>query len=156
MCMTCSAACTTPILPTAALESRLLQAMKLVVNKLMAEMVVSLAEAEVMATQLQLDSNQLLDVIGLGVMNTPLYKLKGPMMANGMDFSPAHFPLKHANKDLTFALALAKEHGVATAMGTAAKGVFDRSMEQGLADKDYAAVHTTVRNAPKLAQRDDM
>ena len=52
-------------------------AMKLVVNKLMAEMAASLAEATVFADKLGLEGSVLLDVIGAGVMNAPLYKLKG-------------------------------------------------------------------------------
>merc|ERR1711988_1251003 len=92
--------------------------MKLVVNKIMAEMMASLAEGMVLTEAVGLDGNKLVEVLSLGAMANPMFALKGPKMSSD-DHAP-HFPLKHATKDLRFALNLAKAAGVPrTTMGQA-------------------------------------
>ena len=81
--------------------------MKLVVNMVMGDMMCALGEglALCQASDLPADAdNGLLKVLDLGIMANGLFKLKGPKMLRG-DHAP-NFPLKHAQKDMRFALQL--------------------------------------------------
>ena len=60
----------------------------------------------------------LLKVLDLGIMANGLFKLKGPKMLAG-DHAP-NFPLKHAQKDMRFALALGDQVGTALPLAAAA------------------------------------
>lgn len=55
-------------------------------------------------TQSGLKQQDLLDVLSLGVMNNPLFSMKGPAMLQGQ--FPTAFPLKHQQKDVRLALEL--------------------------------------------------
>ena len=50
--------------------------MKLVVNMMMGTMMTTLAEGLTLAEKADLDQKQLIEVLGLGVMNCPLYAMK--------------------------------------------------------------------------------
>lgn len=50
--------------------------MKLVVNMMMGTMMTTLAEGLTLAQKADLDQKQLVEVLGLGVMNCPLYAMK--------------------------------------------------------------------------------
>jgi 3-hydroxyisobutyrate dehydrogenase-like beta-hydroxyacid dehydrogenase len=71
-------------------------------------------------------------------MANPMFKGKGPSMIKG-EF-PAHFPLKHAQKDIRLALELAKSVGADLPTTTAANNVFLSVLESS-GDEDFAAVY---------------
>ena len=50
-----------------------------------------------------------MEVLELGVMSSALIKLKGPNLVKRK--YPTQFPLKHAQKDMRFALALGDQVG---------------------------------------------
>jgi 3-hydroxyisobutyrate dehydrogenase-like beta-hydroxyacid dehydrogenase len=73
---------------------------KLVVNMIMGTMMSSLSEGMSLASAANLPLDNILQVLDLGAMANPLFKMKGANIIN--DSYPAHFPLKHAQKDMRF------------------------------------------------------
>lgn len=114
--------------------------MKLCVNMMMAEQLAALGEALALAKAAGLpcdDQGGLLKVLELGVMNSGLVKLKGPKML-AEDYGP-HFPLKHAQKDIAFSLALADKLGVSLPVAAATNAQFVKAKKDH-GDDDFAAV----------------
>ncbi|KAL2488414.1 Glyoxylate/succinic semialdehyde reductase 1 [Forsythia ovata] len=93
--------------------------MKLVVNMIMGSMMNAFSEGLVLADKSGLNSQTLLDVLDLGAIANPMFKLKGPSMIQS-SYSPA-FPLKHQQKDMRLALALGDENAVPMPVAAAAK-----------------------------------
>ena len=74
-------------------------------------------------------------------MANGLIKLKGPPMINHA--YPAHFPLKHAQKDMRFALALASDLGISLPVSVAADEQFKKVLG-ARGDEDFAAVYEAL------------
>uniref|UniRef100_A0A6V1VYN4 6-phosphogluconate dehydrogenase NADP-binding domain-containing protein n=1 Tax=Heterosigma akashiwo TaxID=2829 RepID=A0A6V1VYN4_HETAK len=117
--------------------------MKLVVNKIMGTMLASLAEGMVLAKECGLSQEELLGILDLGAMANPMFKLKGPAMAAPGAAYPAAFPLKHAQKDMKFALALAAQLGVELPVAAAANAAYEQVLGAH-GDSDFAAVYEAV------------
>ncbi len=117
-------------------------AMKLTVNLVMAQMMVALSEGLALSGRAGLASDQVLEIFDAGVMANPLFRTKGPRMAAG-DFAAA-FPLKHAQKDLRLALALADELSQPLAGAAASNETFKRARALGLGEEDFSAVFRAV------------
>ncbi|CAH9117994.1 unnamed protein product [Cuscuta epithymum] len=96
--------------------------MKLVVNMIMASMMTAFAEGLVLADKSGLDQQTLLDVLNVGPVANPLFKMKGPTMIKH-NYSPRS-PLKHSQKDMRLALALGDEVGVSMPLAAATAEVF--------------------------------
>lgn len=77
-------------------------------------------------------------VLDLGAMACPLFKLKGPKML-AADYAPA-FPLKHACKDVRLAVGLGASLGLGLPIAAAADAAMARAIADGLGDSDFAAV----------------
>lgn len=112
--------------------------MKLVVNAVMGSMMAALAEGVALGTKAGLDGTTILEVLDAGATAAPMFKVKGPLLVR-REFEPA-FPLKHQQKDLRLALALAESlrqptPGIATTNET-----FKRAMAEGHGDEDMSAV----------------
>lgn len=75
-----------------------------------------------------------------------MFKLKGPLMASG-DFSPA-FPLKHAQKDMRFALGLGEAKAQPLPVAAAANAEYLRATAAH-ADDDFCAVIEALRSRAK-------
>ena len=138
--------------------------MKLVVNMVMGNMMCALGEglALCQASELPADADGgLLKVLDLGIMSgaawestkrrvdgvevdtrfshrsNGLFKLKGPKMLKG-DHAP-NFPLKHAQKDMRFALQLGDQVGTALPLAAAANAAYiAQRADHG--DDDFSAV----------------
>jgi glyoxylate/succinic semialdehyde reductase len=78
--------------------------MKLVVNMVMGGMMASFCEGMALAEAAGLQQSDLLEVLELGAIANPMFKMKGPAL-QARAFPPA-FPLKHQQKDMRLALAL--------------------------------------------------
>lgn len=78
--------------------------MKLVVNGVMGSMMAAFAEGMALADTAGLKQEDLLEVLDLGAMSNPMFRMKGPGIV-AEKFPPA-FPLKHQQKDLRLALAM--------------------------------------------------
>ncbi|CAI9107218.1 OLC1v1006526C1 [Oldenlandia corymbosa var. corymbosa] len=116
--------------------------MKLVVNMIMGSMMNAFSEGLVLADNSGLSSQTLLDVLELGAIANPMFKMKGPAMIQG-NYTPA-FPLKHQQKDMRLALALGDENAVSMPIAAAANEAFKKARNEGLGDLDFSAVHKTV------------
>ncbi|GAB4841589.1 Putative oxidoreductase glyr1 [Ancistrocladus abbreviatus] len=117
--------------------------MKLVVNMIMGSMMNAFAEGLELADKSGLNPETLLDVLDLGAMANPMFKLKGPSMIKN-SYSPA-FPLKHQQKDMRLALALGDENAVSVPVAAAANEAFKKARSMGLGDLDFSAVYETVK-----------
>lgn len=111
--------------------------MKLVVNMIMCVQLNAVAEGFNLASACGLDVNELAEVLNNGAMASPMVKGKLPMMAAN-NFAP-QFPLKHAQKDLRFAVALADAHDVAVPVAAASNEQF-KSIRARDGDLDFSAI----------------
>jgi len=117
---------------------------KLAVNMIMGTMLSSLGEGLALTKAAGIEAKLLLDVLDLGAMACPLFKLKGPKML-ASDYAPA-FPLKHARKDVRLALGLGSSLGLGMPVAAAADVAMLGAVESGLGDQDFAAVFQTQQN----------
>jgi len=114
--------------------------MKLVVNMVMGNMMCALGEglALCQASELPADNEGgLLKVLDLGIMANGLFKLKGPKMLKG-DHAP-NFPLKHAQKDMRFALQLGDQVSTPLPLAAAANAAYIAQRSKH-GDEDFSAV----------------
>lgn len=95
--------------------------MKLVVNMTMGSMMNAFAEGLMLAGRSGLNPQTLLDVLDLGAISNPMFRLKGPTMLQN-NYTPA-FPLKHQQKDMRLALALGDENAVSMPVAAASNEV---------------------------------
>jgi len=112
--------------------------MKLVVNMVMATMMTSLAEGLNLAGKAGIDPAEVVKVLGLGAMANPMFALKGPKIIQD-DHTP-NFPLKHAQKDLAFALTLAGQLGARVPTAQAADEEYRKALAAGEGERDFSAV----------------
>merc|ERR1719201_2459068 len=68
------------------------------------------------------DASGLLKVLDLGIMSNGMFRLKGPKMLKG-DHAP-NFPLKHAQKDMRFALGLGDQVSTPLPLAAAANAAY--------------------------------
>lgn len=121
---------------------------KLVVNSLMGTMLAAFGEGLALAESVGLDPDTMVQVIGQGAIQSPMYNLKGPKMIR-QDHAP-NFPLKHAHKDMKLACDLAKKAGVEYSVMDTAEALFAKArtaadgQETALADLDFSAVFEQV------------
>jgi len=139
--------------PQAGLGTR----MKLAVNLVMGAQLAALAEGVALAERAGLTADDLVTVLTEGAMASPMVKLKGKAMA-ARAYPPA-FPLKHAQKDLRFALGLADDLGLGLPVSAAANELYKRAKGEGFSDADFAAVAEAYargyRAHPKTAPGDE-
>lgn len=118
---------------------------KLVVNSLMGTMLAAFSEGLALAESVGLDGSKMIEVIGQGAIQCPLYGLKGPKMLK-KDHAP-NFPLKHAHKDMKLASDMAKAAGVEYSVMDKAELLFCETREDkdlDLADEDFSAVFEEI------------
>ncbi|KAH8065080.1 3-hydroxyisobutyrate dehydrogenase [Aureococcus anophagefferens] len=121
--------------------------MKLVVNMVMGDMMVALSEGLSLCGAAGLPGDAeagLLKVLDLGIMSNGMFRLKGPKMLAG-DHAP-NFPLKHAQKDMRFALNLGDQVGQALPVSAAANAAFLAARAQS-GDDDFSAVYEQQKAA---------
>lgn len=124
--------------------------MKLVVNMMMGTMVAALSEGLALAEACDLSKQDVLDVLDLGAMACPLYKMKGPGLVPDAGRShPPAFPLKHQQKDMRLALQLGDELAQALPVAAAANEAYKRARAAGQGDADFAAVYEAIYPAKK-------
>ncbi|XP_078433983.1 glyoxylate reductase 1 [Wolffia australiana] len=117
--------------------------MKLVVNMIMGGMINAFAEGLVLAESSGLSQRTLLDVLDLGAMSNPMFRMKGPAMMSS-NHAP-NFPLKHQQKDMRLALALGDELAVPMPVAAAANESFKKARSLGLGDEDFSAVYEVLK-----------
>lgn len=122
---------------------------KLVVNSLMGTMVAAFGEALCLTESMGLDANKMIEIIGQGAIQSPVYGLKGPKMVKSPADHATNFPLKHAHKDMALASAMAKKAGVEFTVMDQAEAVFRAARNDeklNLADLDFSAVFEKIRD----------
>ena len=122
---------------------------KLAVNMVMGTMLASLGEGLSLTKEAGIEAKLLLEVLDLGAMACPLFKLKGPKMLSS-DYAPA-FPLKHAEKDVKLAVALGQSLGLGLPIAAKAGTAMRAAIAQGLGDYDFAAVYEAQQKIPLAA-----
>mmetsp|Transcript_25831 Transcript_25831/g.31849 ORF Transcript_25831/g.31849 Transcript_25831/m.31849 type:complete len:320 (-) Transcript_25831:116-1075(-) len=118
---------------------------KLVVNSLMGTMVAAFGEALALAENTGLDPLKMIEVIGQGAIQSPVFALKGPKMV-AMNHAP-NFPLKHAHKDMKLASDMAKAANVEFSVMDRAEELFSKARsdeELNVADEDFSAVFEQI------------
>lgn len=118
---------------------------KLVVNSLMGTMLASFAEGLALSESMGLNPNTMIEVIGQGAIQSPMFNLKGPKMVV-RDHTP-NFPLKHAHKDMVLACEMAKDSGTEFSVIESAEKLFRRAREDSdlnVADEDFSAVFEKI------------
>lgn len=103
--------------------------MKLVVNMVMGTMMCAFSEGLHLCGSSGLDPAQLLEVLDLGAIANPMFKLKGPKMLAG-DHSP-NFPLQHAHKDMRLAVEAGAGFGIGMPVSTS-PDVAPQTQEQSI------------------------
>jgi 3-hydroxyisobutyrate dehydrogenase-like beta-hydroxyacid dehydrogenase len=118
---------------------------KLVVNSLMGTMLAAFGEGLALSEGMGLDPSKMIEVIGQGACNSPMYNLKGPKMIV-KDYAP-NFPLKHAHKDMALACDMAKSAGVEYSVMEQAEKLLRAAREDtelNVADEDFSAVFEKI------------
>ena len=118
---------------------------KLVVNSLMGTMLAAFGEGLALSEAVGLDPSKMIEVIGQGAVQSPMYSMKGPKMIV-KDHAP-NFPLKHAHKDMALACAMAKTAGVEFTVMDQAEKLFRAAREDEdlkVADEDFSAVYEKI------------
>lgn len=118
---------------------------KLVVNSLMGTMLAAFGEGLALSEGMGLDPTKMIEVIGQGAIQSPMFNLKGPKMVVG-NHAP-NFPLKHAHKDMALACDMAKAAGVEYSVMNTAEALFKSAREDPdlkVADEDFSAVFEKV------------
>mmetsp|Transcript_11437 Transcript_11437/g.24125 ORF Transcript_11437/g.24125 Transcript_11437/m.24125 type:complete len:365 (+) Transcript_11437:57-1151(+) len=118
---------------------------KLVVNSLMGTMMAAFGESLALAESVGLNGEKMLEVIGQGAIQSPMYALKGPKMLK-KDHAP-NFPLQHAHKDMKLAVDMAKGVGVEYAVTEEAEKLLREAREDkdlNIAEDDFSAVFEKI------------
>jgi 3-hydroxyisobutyrate dehydrogenase-like beta-hydroxyacid dehydrogenase len=118
---------------------------KLVVNSLMGTMMAAFGEGLALAESVGLDPSTMIEVIGQGAIQSPIYGLKGPKMI-ASDHAP-NFPLKHAHKDMVLASEMAKSSGAEFSVMNAAENIYRAARDDtalDVADQDFSAVFELI------------
>ena len=117
--------------------------MKLVVNMVMGTMMGAFAEGMALAEKSDLSQQMLLDILDLGAMSNPMFRLKGKAVLN--QSFPVNFPLKHQQKDLRLALALGDEKDQPMPISAAANESYKRAKLNNHGDEDFSAVYADIK-----------
>lgn len=112
--------------------------MKLVINMIMGTMMTAFGEGLALGDKAGLGMADILDVLSQGAIDNPMFRMKGPQMAEN-NFAPA-FPLKHMQKDMRLALQMGDEYGQALFAAGAANNSYIKARETGGGDEDFSAV----------------
>ena len=117
--------------------------MKLVINMIMGTMMTAFGEGLSLGEKAGLNMSDIINVLDQGVIANKMFRLKGPMMAEGR--FPTAFPLKHMQKDMRLALLMGDENGQALFTGGAANGSYLKARSKGCDDDDFSAVLQVIK-----------
>lgn len=112
--------------------------MKLVINMIMGTMMAAFGEGLALGDKSGLKMTDILDVLAEGAIDNPMFRLKGPQMAQ-KNF-PTAFPLKHMQKDMRLALQLGDELGQSLFTAGAANNLYIKARKGGGAEDDFSVV----------------
>ena len=114
------------------------QTIKLAMNLILALQVDALAEALALVTRAGLKGESLVEVMQSSMARSGVLDVKAPNLLKG-EYPPS-FPLRLMHKDLSLALDLANQIGVALPAGAAARETYNYVKGSSKEDLDYSAV----------------
>jgi 3-hydroxyisobutyrate dehydrogenase-like beta-hydroxyacid dehydrogenase len=114
------------------------QTIKLGMNMILALQVEALAEALALVKGAGLKGESLIEVLQSSMARSGVLDVKAPNLLNG-DYKPS-FPLRLMHKDLSLALDLANQLGVALPATAASRETYNYVKGQAKEDLDYSAV----------------
>ena len=117
--------------------------MKLVINMIMGTMMTAFGEGLSLGEKAGLKMTDIIDVLDQGVIANNMFRLKGPMMAEGK--FPTAFPLKHMQKDMRLALLLGEENGQALYTSGASNASYIKARNKGCDDDDFSVVLQVIK-----------
>jgi 3-hydroxyisobutyrate dehydrogenase/glyoxylate/succinic semialdehyde reductase len=112
--------------------------MKISINLMVGVTMQMLAEALVLGEKVGIKWENLVDMIADSAAAAPIVKFKADALKN-RDFSPMS-AARTAEKDLQFALAIAKEEGLALPLAALTTQYYAAMRSQGLGDIDYSGI----------------
>jgi 3-hydroxyisobutyrate dehydrogenase-like beta-hydroxyacid dehydrogenase len=118
------------------------QVTKLVMNLQIALIYEGFAEALTLATKLDVDSQQLVQLIEATMVKSGVVEYKAPFVLQ-RDFTP-NFPLRLMHKDIRLTLEAAKEARVKLPGLETVEEIYEMATEDGHKDLDYAATLTLL------------
>lgn len=114
---------------------------KIVNNQIMTLSLLALCEGIHLAEKSGINCSDLLDVIGQGAFANAMFEIKGRNILK--ENFETHFPLKHAQKDIRYAISLAEKKGAVLPVTAVANEIY-RSVRKVSEEKngnpDFAAV----------------
>ncbi|CAD7695779.1 unnamed protein product [Ostreobium quekettii] len=123
--------------------------MKLVINMIMGSMLGALCEGCALAEAGGLSQEDLLEILNISAMASPLVKVAGASIL-AREYPPA-FPLKHAQKDMRLAIATGDRLNQPLPIAAAANEKFKEAKAMNHADDNFTAIYeaTTVNHRNK-------
>ncbi|MEM7427966.1 MAG: NAD(P)-dependent oxidoreductase [Pseudomonadota bacterium] len=121
------------------------QVVKQMNNMVLFQTVNALAEALATAREAGVDGETLFNAFTLGSADSFALRNHGLKSLLPGAFPERAFSTTYALKDLTFAMRLAEEGGVATAGAAATKAAFDRTIAAGWGDQYFPAIIKTLK-----------
>jgi hypothetical protein len=123
---------------------------KLINNMMAAVHIAALGEGVAMADKAGLDSGVVMQALGIGAASSPVVKMKLDHIAR-RDHTDTHFALRWMHKDVTYALQLADELGVAAPTAALTRELLRMAMQRGLGDQDLSVLELARDNARRNA-----
>jgi 3-hydroxyisobutyrate dehydrogenase-like beta-hydroxyacid dehydrogenase len=117
--------------------------MKLVINMIMGTMMTAFGEGLSLGDKVGLKMTDILDVLDQGVIANNMFRLKGPMMAEGK--FPTAFPLKHMQKDMRLALQMGDDSGQVLYTAGEANASYIKARDKGFDNDDFSAVLQAIK-----------
>jgi 3-hydroxyisobutyrate dehydrogenase-like beta-hydroxyacid dehydrogenase len=117
-------------------------AMKLLVNMTMGGMMTLLCEALALGKRCDLKAEDLLEVFAAGAIANPMFAMKGSAIA--ADEHPVNFPLKHMQKDMRLAIAMADEKLQPMQSVATANELFKQALAADCGELDFSAVGKVI------------
>ena len=124
-------------------EAWMANALKLAGNFTIAAMLETLAEAIALMRKAQIDPRLFLEVVNGGLFRSPVYENYGNIIAD-QRFEPAAFKLRLGLKDIGLVRATADDFGTPMPLADLLHGQFQRGVERGYSEIDWAAIARVV------------
>ncbi len=111
---------------------------KLCVNFMLASMVESASEAFALARSHEVDPEELFQLLGAGIFNTPAFKNYGRMILD-RKFQPASFTVTLGLKDISLVLEAARDKPVSMEQAKVVRDRLEQSVRKGRGAWDFSA-----------------
>jgi len=117
-------------------------ALKLLLNHLLATSMAAFAEALTLGEALNIDKDMLLEVLPGSSVAAPFISMKKEKLSTNV--FEAQFPLKWMHKDLRMVARSAAEKGAAMPLAAITKELYHLAMRHGLGEEDFSAIYKFI------------